>query len=214
MPRMDRQELRETAVCAVIRAPRGLCFVPTSRYRRNRPRSAFPIAGKWLHALPPTADLVSAPEEVSRRSGSDGHVQNKGSGNVNDSPFDDPSSDDSVELGSESRGASTGAALCVGFDAISLARVSNLLAGAVISCEHVDSADAAIAHRTMMGNLMHQLALMADTAGVDSVTSRELLANQDDLVRRMVERSTNEAFRIVRFSGFAELFDGLQASHA
>ncbi len=71
---------------------------------------------------------------------------NKGSGNVNDRPFDDSSSDDSVELGSESRGATTGAALCVGFDAISLARVSNLLAGAVISSEHVDSADAAIAH--------------------------------------------------------------------
>lgn len=75
-------------------------------------------------------------------------------------------------------------------------------------------ADAAVAHRTMMGNLMHQLALMADTAGVDAVTSRALLADQDGLVRRMVERSTTEAFRIVRFSGFAELFDGLQASHA
>ena len=70
-------------------------------------------------------------------------------------------------------------------------------------------AAAAVAHRTMMGNLMHQLTLMADTAGFEAAAVRDLLADQDDLVRRMVSRSSAESFRVVRFSGFAELFDGL-----
>jgi len=70
-------------------------------------------------------------------------------------------------------------------------------------------AEAAVAHRTMMGNLMHQLTLMADTAGYDPGQVQALLADQDDLVRTMVHRSTTEAFRIVQFSGFAELFQGL-----
>lgn len=64
----------------------------------------------------------------------------------NEGPFDDFPTDDSVELGADARRDQGGAALCVGFDAISLARVANLLAEAVISCEHVDSIDAATAH--------------------------------------------------------------------
>lgn len=71
-------------------------------------------------------------------------------------------------------------------------------------------AEAAVAHRTMMGNLVHQLALMAGTAGLDRDQVADRLADQDDLVRRMVQRSASEAFRVVQFAGFAELFAGLQ----
>jgi len=73
-------------------------------------------------------------------------------------------------------------------------------------------AEAAVAHRTMMGNLMHQLTLMADTAGLDADQVQHLLADQDDLVRSTVQRSTTEAFRIVRFAGFADLFADLTSA--
>ena len=69
--------------------------------------------------------------------------RNLGSGQ---GPFDDHSADDSVELGRDPKRVEPAAALCVGFDEIGLARLSSLLAGAVISCEHVDSSDAAISH--------------------------------------------------------------------
>ncbi|MBU6244070.1 MAG: PIG-L family deacetylase [Actinomycetales bacterium] len=67
--------------------------------------------------------------------------------------------------------------------------------------------EAAVAHRTMMGNLMRQLTLMGRTAEVDSDWLGGVLGDQDAIVRRMVGHSTTEAFRVVRFSGFAALFD-------
>lgn len=72
-------------------------------------------------------------------------------------------------------------------------------------------AEAAVAHRTMMGHLVHQLSLMANTAGFDPQRVQDLLADQDDLVRRTVRRSSSESFRIVRFAGFADLFSELAA---
>ena len=66
----------------------------------------------------------------------------------------------------------------------------------------------------MMGNLMHQLTLMADTADLDADQVQHLLADQDDLVRSTVQRSTTEAFRIVRFAGFADLFADLTSANA
>ena len=67
-------------------------------------------------------------------------------------------------------------------------------------------ADAAVAHRTMMGNLMRQLRLMGDTAGLDPRALEATLADRDALVRRFVSSRTQEEFRIVRFSGMADLF--------
>lgn len=68
-------------------------------------------------------------------------------------------------------------------------------------------AEAAVAHRTMMGNLMRQLTLMGRTAEIDADRLDRLIGDQDALVRRMVAHSTTEAFRVVRFSGFGALFD-------
>jgi len=58
-------------------------------------------------------------------------------------PSDDHPIDHEEEPRAESRHA---AALCVGVDAISLSRVSGLLGELGISCEHVGTADEAIAH--------------------------------------------------------------------
>jgi FixJ family two-component response regulator len=57
--------------------------------------------------------------------------------------FDDQPTDAHPETSGEQRPA---AALCVGFDAGSLARLANLLAFAQVSCESVDTADEALAH--------------------------------------------------------------------
>lgn len=66
---------------------------------------------------------------------------------MNPGSFDDHSADDQVELGNDSSSAAPhAAALCVGFDEITLVRLQELLASATVSCEHVDSTDAAIAH--------------------------------------------------------------------
>lgn len=64
-------------------------------------------------------------------------------------PFDDHSADDRAELdhqAHDSSDAQHAAALCVGFDEATLARLANLLECSVISCEHVDTVDAALAH--------------------------------------------------------------------
>jgi len=58
-------------------------------------------------------------------------------------PYDDHPVDHEEEARGDSRPA---AALCVGIDAISLARVSDLLGQLGVSCEHVANAEEAIAH--------------------------------------------------------------------
>jgi DNA-binding NarL/FixJ family response regulator len=62
-----------------------------------------------------------------------------------DSNFEGDHADDGVDVGG-GHDHRSGAALCVGFDAITLARVSNLLLSAEMSCEHVDTLEAALAH--------------------------------------------------------------------
>lgn len=71
---------------------------------------------------------------------------------------------------------------------------------------------AAVAHRTMMGNLMRQLRLMGQTAGVSPEALEQRLADQDGLVAAGVRRTTEESFRIVRYAGYHEFFDQMETS--
>jgi len=68
---------------------------------------------------------------------------------------------------------------------------------------------AALTHVTMMDNLLHQLSLMAHTAGIPTVVLQQKLNDRDVLVEAMVRRSSHEELRIVRFAGFGDLFDEL-----
>ena len=76
--------------------------------------------------------------------------------------------------------------------------------------------DAAIAHRTMLGHLVHQLRLMARTAGRDIGDVDDLVDDPSELVRLLVpagaarvgERyglSAAEEFRVVRYSGLSDV---------
>ena len=79
-------------------------------------------------------------------------------GSFNDYPSNEFPSDDRAEVGAdgleashdashdEEHDAGHAAALCVGFDAVAIARVANLLNSGGISCEQASSIDAAIAH--------------------------------------------------------------------
>ena len=74
--------------------------------------------------------------------------------------------------------------------------------------------EAALAHVTMMDNLIHQLSLMGRTAGIPGPALEERLADRDSLIEAMVRRSDVEELRIVRFAGFGELLDDLVGEQA
>lgn len=68
---------------------------------------------------------------------------------------------------------------------------------------------AAVAHETMMDNLINQLTLMGETAGIAATALHQRLTDRDALVEAMVRRSDVEELRIVRFAGFGALLDDL-----
>ena len=74
--------------------------------------------------------------------------------------------------------------------------------------------EAALAHVTMMDNLIHQLSLMGRTAGIPTSDLEDRLADRDSLIEAMVRRSDVEELRIVRFAGFSELLDDLVVEQA
>jgi LmbE family N-acetylglucosaminyl deacetylase len=86
-------------------------------------------------------------------------------------------------------------------------------------------ADAAAAHRTMMGHMVHQLRLMARTDDRTLSDVDALIADPTLLVRAAVEASATrvgepyglaaaEEFRVVRFAGMEALVDVLDVAHA
>ena len=74
-------------------------------------------------------------------------------------------------------------------------------------------AAAAVAHRTMMGNLICQLRLMGRTAGFDPAMLENRLGDQDGLVAAGIRRTPEESFRIVRYAGYHDLFDQMETAH-
>lgn len=69
--------------------------------------------------------------------------------------------------------------------------------------------EATLAHVTMMDHLLHQWKLMGKTAGISEVVLDEGLRDRSSLVRTLVEGSTVEELRIVRFAGFEAVLDAL-----
>ena len=73
---------------------------------------------------------------------------------------------------------------------------------------------AALAHRTMLGNLVHQLRLMGRTAGVDSAALEIRLADERSLVSSWFGKQPHEDFRIVRYAGMSDVLTDLEGAIA
>jgi len=81
--------------------------------------------------------------------------------------------------------------------------------------------DAAVAHRTMLGHMVNQVALFATTAGRDIGDVSELIQNPEPLVRAIVpataastgsayDLDAAEEFRIVEYAGMGAVIDYLE----